>query len=54
MKRVIDKNQDEFLTQDGQWWWVPLKEQSSVKKVGPFKSKEKARADAHDNCWVPE
>jgi hypothetical protein len=41
MKRVIDKNQDEFLTQDGQWWWVPLKEQSSVKKLGRSSPKKK-------------
>lgn len=47
-KTVVDPNGDEFIEESGQWSWVDM----DGIRVGLFDTKEEARKDAYDKCWL--
>jgi hypothetical protein len=47
-EKIIDANGDEFIEENGEWFWIDLDD----KKSGPFPTKEAARKDAYEKCWL--
>ena len=50
MAKIIDPNGDEFIDENGEWFWIDMDDV----KVGSFPTKEEARKDANYHCWLAE